>query len=240
LIDARDELKLSRMVGGSGRVALVAGGNGLVGGKLLPILLSAEEYGRVHALSRRALPIDHPRLANRVVRFDTSLDTQLKGLQCDDAFCCLGTTMKNAGSEAAFRTVDYDLVVQFASFAHRIGVERFVLVSSVGADPGSKNFYLRVKGETEKALERLHFRSLDIFQPSVLLGSRRELRPMELVAQAAMQIASPLMLGQWARYRAIDASTVAAAMYGTVRSQRKGVFRYQYFEIRKVATPGKG
>src|SRR5579864_8116195 len=176
------------MVEGTGRVALVAGGNGLVGGKLLQILLSAEEYTRVHALSRRALPIDHPRLANRVVKFDAPLDAQLKGLQCHDAFCCLGTTMKNAGSEVAFRAVDHDLVVQFASFAHGIGAERFVFVSSVGANPASKNFYLRVKGETEKVLERLHFRSLDIFQPSVLLGSRRELRPIELVGQVAMQI----------------------------------------------------
>ena len=223
----------------TGRVALVAGSNGLVGSKLLPILLAAPEYGRVHALTRRALPTDNPRLANRVVRFDAPLETQLKGLQCHDAFCCLGTTMKSAGSESAFRAVDHDLVIQFANFALSSGVERFVVVSSVGADPNSKNFYLRVKGETEKDLERLRFRSLDIFQPSMLLGSRREFRPIELVAQPLMQIVGPLMFGQWARFRAIEAATVAAAMYGVVRSLRRGLYRYTYTEIRKFALNAK-
>jgi uncharacterized protein YbjT (DUF2867 family) len=223
------------MADNAGRVALVAGGSGLVGGKLLPVLLAAPEYGRVHALARRALPADNPRLANRVVRFDMPLDAQLKGLQCNDAFCCLGTTMRSAGSQAAFRAVDQELVLQFAKFAHSAGAERFVMVSSIGANASAKNFYLRVKGETEKALEALRFRSLDIMQPSMLLGSRRELRPLELLAQPAMRIVSPLMLGTWSRYRAIDADTVAAAMYAVIRSQRKGSFRYTYDEIRKLA-----
>src|SRR5580658_8835372 len=158
------------MAEATGRVALVAGSNGLVGSKLLPVLLSASEFGRIHALTRRALLLDNPRLANRVVRFDAPLETQLKGLQCSDAFCCLGTTMRNAGSEAAFRAVDQDLVIQFAKFALSTGVERFVVVSSIGANASAKNFYLRVKGETEKDLETLRIRSIDILQPSMLLG----------------------------------------------------------------------
>jgi uncharacterized protein YbjT (DUF2867 family) len=223
------------MADSAGRVALVAGGSGLVGGKLLPVLLSAPEYGRVHALARRALLADNPRLANRVVRFDAPLETQLKGLQCQDAFCCLGTTMRTAGSEAAFRAVDHDLVIQFAKFALSVGAERFVMVSSIGASSSEKNFYLRVKGETEKALEALRFRSLGIVQPSMLLGSRRELRPLELLAQPAMRLLSPLLFGNWSRYRAVDAATVAAAMYGVARSARKGVYRYTYEELRKLA-----
>jgi uncharacterized protein YbjT (DUF2867 family) len=235
LIAAVDDRKLRRMADDASRVALVAGGSGLVGSKLLPILLSAPEFGRVNALTRRALPADNPRLANRVVRFDTPLQSQLKALQCNDAFCCIGTTMRNAGSQAAFRAVDHDLVIQFAKFAQSTGVERFVLVSSVGASVSAKNFYLRVKGETEKALEALRFRSLDILQPSMLLGSRRELRPLEVLVHPAMLIISPLLLGKWSRYRAIAAETVAAAMYGTVRTQRRGVFRYTYDELRKLA-----
>ncbi|HWW19705.1 MAG TPA: oxidoreductase [Steroidobacteraceae bacterium] len=219
----------------AGRVALVAGSNGLVGSKLLPILLAAPEFGRIHALTRRALLVDSPRLANRVVRFDAPLEAQLKGLQCSDAFCCLGTTMRTAGSQAAFRAVDHDLVIQFARLAHGAGAERFILVSSVGANAAAKSFYLRVKGETEKSLEALRFRSLNILQPSMLLGSRRELRLLEVVAQPAMLIVNPLLIGKWSRYRAIGAETVAAAMYGTVRSQRKGVYRYTYDELRKLA-----
>lgn len=223
------------MANEAGRIALVAGTTGLIGSKLLPMLLAAPEFGRVHALTRRALPADNPRLANRVVRFDMPLEPQLKGLQCSDAFCCVGTTMRNAGSQAAFRAVDYDLVVAFAQFARTTGVERFVLVSSVGADATAKNFYLRVKGETEKAVEALRFRSLDILQPSLLLGSRRESRFLEMLAQPAMLVMNPLLLGKWSRYRAIAADTVAAAMYGTVRSQRKGTYRYAYDELRKLA-----
>jgi uncharacterized protein YbjT (DUF2867 family) len=223
------------MADGATRVALVSGSNGLVGSKLLPILLSAPEYSRVHALTRRALPADNPRLANRVVRFDAPLDAQLKGLVCQDAFCCLGTTMRDAGSQEAFYAIDHDLIIKFATFALSAGAERLVVVSSVGADPGAKNFYLRVKGETEKDLERLRFRSLDILQPSMLLGSRRELRVLELVAQPAMRLASPLLLGHAARYRAIEAATVAAAMYGAACSMRKGIYRYTYTELRKLA-----
>src|SRR5579872_5996694 len=125
-----------------GRIALVAGGSGLVGSALLPLLLGAPEYVRVQALSRRPLPLEHARLANRVVRFDAPLEPQLKGLKCQDAFCCLGTTLRAAGSAAAFRAVDFNLVVAYARAARALGAERFVLVSSVGADPDARNLYL--------------------------------------------------------------------------------------------------
>jgi len=105
------------MVESAGRIALLAGASGLVGGRLLALLLQSPQYTRVHALSRRPLLFDHPRLANRVVRFEASLQAQLKGLQCQDAFCCLGTTIREAGSQAAFRAVDLDLVLGYAQLA---------------------------------------------------------------------------------------------------------------------------
>jgi uncharacterized protein YbjT (DUF2867 family) len=218
-----------------GRVALVAGSSGMVGAQLLPLLLQAPQYTRVHALSRRPLPFDHPRMANRVVRFEASLQAQLKGLQCQDAFCCLGTTIRDAGSQAAFRAVDHDLVLEFSQLALSCGAERMVVVSAVGANAGSKSFYLRVKGEMEKALEGLRFRALDILQPSLLLGSRRDLRPLELGAQVAMWLVNPLLLGSWSRYRAISAATVAAAMCGAATSGRRGVYRYTYDAIVSMA-----
>jgi uncharacterized protein YbjT (DUF2867 family) len=218
-----------------GRIALVAGGSGMVGGALLPLLLQSPHYTRVHALSRRPLPFDHPRLANRVVRFEASLQAQLKGLQCQDAFCCLGTTIRDAGSQAAFRAIDFELVQEFAQLALNGGAERLVVVSALGANAASKNFYLRVKGEMEKALEAQRLRALDILQPSLLLGARRELRLLELGAQVAMQLANPLLLGGWSRFRAIPAATVAAAMCGAARSGRRGVYRYTYDAIRNLA-----
>jgi uncharacterized protein YbjT (DUF2867 family) len=218
-----------------GRIALVAGGSGLVGARLLPLLLNAGTYTRVYALSRRALPMDHPRLANRVVRFNAPLDAQLKGLTCQDAFCCLGTTMREAGSPEAFRAVDHDLVLEFARLALKAGAERLVVISSVGANCAARNFYLRVKGETERVLETLGFRALDFLQPSLLLGARRQLRPLEYAAQAFMWAARPLFLGAAMRYRAIEADTVAAAMYGVARIGRRGVYRHEYDDMRALA-----
>ncbi len=223
------------MAESAGRISLVAGGSGLVGGQLLRLLLQAPQYARVHALSRRPLPFDHPRMANRVVRFDASLQAQLKGLQCQDAFCCLGTTIRDAGSQAAFRAIDHDLVLEFAQLALACGAERLVVVSALGANAASKNFYLRVKGEMEKAVEGLRFRALDILQPSLLLGARRDLRVLELSAQVAMRLVNPLLLGRWSRFRAIPAATVAAAMCGAACSGRRGTYRYTYEGIRSAA-----
>lgn len=223
-----------------GRVALVAGGSGLVGRALLPLLLASPEYARVHAISRRPLPLEHVRLANRVLRFDMSLEAQLKGLAVQDAFCCLGTTLRAAGSQPAFRAVDHDLVLAFARVAKSSGAERLVLISSVGADAASKNFYLSVKGETERDLEALGLRSLDILQPSLLLGMRAEWRGLELLAQVAGWTLGPLLVGNWARYRPIEASMVAAAMRGAVRSGRLGVNRHTYAALRRLASDKRG
>jgi uncharacterized protein YbjT (DUF2867 family) len=223
------------MADSAARTALVAGGSGLVGARLLTLLLNGSDYTRVLALSRRALPLDHPRFANRVLRFDQSLAGQLKGLQCNDAFCCLGTTIRDAGSQQAFRAIDHDLVLEFARVALTAGAQRLVLISSVGASPAARSFYLRVKGDTERSLEALRFRALDILSPSVLLGARRHTRPLELLAQGLLWTVNPLILGSWSRYRGISADTVAAAMLGAARSARLGVNRYTYDGMRALA-----
>jgi uncharacterized protein YbjT (DUF2867 family) len=136
--------------------------------------------------------------------------------------------MREAGSEQAFRAVDHDLVLEFARLAQNAGAGRFVLVSAVGADSASRNFYLRVKGETERALQAMNFPALDIMSPSVLLGTRRDLRPLELLAQGALWTLNPLMLGPWSRWRGIAADTVAAAMLGVARGGRRGFRRHGY------------
>jgi uncharacterized protein YbjT (DUF2867 family) len=224
------------MAEAGGRVAVVAGGSGLVGSALLPLLLRAPEYARVHALSRRPLPLESGKLANRVVRFDAPLEPQLKGVRCHDAFCCLGTTLRSAGSPAAFRAVDFNLVLAFARAALALGAERFALVSSVRANAESRTLYLSVKGETEQAIEALRFRSLYILQPSLLLGLRRQHRTLELIAQPLMLALAPLLTGALAAYRPISAAQLAAAMLGAVRSGKAGVYRYTYPALRRLAS----
>jgi uncharacterized protein YbjT (DUF2867 family) len=217
------------------KVALLAGASGLVGGYVLDSLLDAPDFARVFAISRRPLGREHPRLSNRIVQFD-KLESQLKGMQCHVAFCCLGTTMKQAGSEQAFRAIDHDLVLSFARAAKAAQAQRFVVVTSAGADPRSKNFYLRVKGEVEQALERMAFPSLDILQPGLLMGWRPgSIRPLELLARALMPLVNPFLGGTRIALRGIPARTVAAAALGAARSGRRGVYRYTYPSLQQLA-----
>jgi len=219
------------------KVALLAGATGLVGGYLLDALLEAPDFSRVYAITRRPLAREDPRLANRTVQFD-KLAAQLVGLSCHTAFCCLGTTIRAAGSQQAFRHVDFDHVLSFAHAAKAADVRRFVVVSAAAANPDSRNFYLRTKGEMERALAALGFAGLDILQPGVLLGWRREMRPLELIARLFMPLVNPLLVGSSAVYRGIPARTVALAMVGAARSSRRGISRYTYTGMLALARKG--
>jgi len=222
------------MADGDGSIALLAGASGLTGGFTLDALLGAPDVTRVIAVTRRPLGREHPRLANRIVQFER-LESQLKGSVADVALCCLGTTRRKAGSQPRFRAVDVDAVLTFARAAKAANARRFVVMSSVGADPRARNFYLRTKGDMEEELEGVGFESLDILQPSMLLAWRAEMRPLELVASALMPLIAPLLRGKYLPYRAIGARTVAAAMLGATRSGRRGVQRYTYEGIQALA-----
>lgn len=216
------------------RIALVAGATGLVGGFLLEALLDAPDYARVHALTRRPLGKEHPKLANRIVIF-ARMAEQLKGLAAQDAFCCIGTTIAEAGSQEAFRAADVDAVLLFARAARAAQVTRFVVVSSVGADSRSKKFYLRTKGEMEEAVADLGFASVDILQPSLLLGPRQAVRPLEITGRIFAPLINPLLTGTREAYRAIPAETVAKAMLGAARRGGRGVYRYTHAAMRQLS-----
>jgi len=216
------------------RVAMVAGASGFTGGHLLNLLLEAPDFDRVLAVTRRALAREHPRLANRIVQFDT-LESQLRGLQCDTAFCCIGSTRKAAGSEAAFRRIDIDYVIAFARAAKAAQARRFVFLSSVRADPASTHFYLRTKGEVENMLSSVGFLSVDLLQPGLITGFRRELRPLDLIGTILMPLVDPLLRGEREALRSIRVGTLAAAMLGAHRSGRRGVRRYTHRGLLELA-----
>ncbi len=210
------------------KVILLAGASGLVGKHALDTLLAAADIGRVFAVTRRPLGREHPRLANRIVRFE-NMEAQLKGMTCHAAVCCLGTTLKQAGSQEEFRRVDIDYAVSFARAAKASQAQRFIVVSSAGADSQAKNFYLRTKGEMEEAVAAVGFVSLDILQPGPILGLRGgQVRPLELGALLVMPLLNPFLRGARAAFRGISAQTVGAAIVGATRSGRKGVQRYTY------------
>jgi len=216
------------------KVVLLAGASGFVGNLAVTSLLESPDVARVYAVTRRPLGRENARLANRIVSFE-QIESQLKGLTCHVAMCALGTTIRQAGSQKAFRQADIDAVLAFARAAKAAQAQRFIVVSAAAADPASKNFYLRTKGEMEQALEGLGFVSLDILQPSLLLGWRGELRPLELLGSVLMPLANPFLVGKREQLRAIPAHTVAAAMVGAMRSGRKGVQRYTYSGIKALS-----
>lgn len=187
--------------------AAVSGSTGFIGTHLLGLLKSDDTFRQVDVLSRREL--DLPEKFNTIVSSD--LSTQ-KLENIDVAFCALGTTIKTAGSQEAFYHVDHDLVMAFAKNAKEAGAKTFVLVSSVGATPNTSNFYLRVKGETERDLEAVGFESLIILRPSMLMGERKEFRFGELIGKGVMTVFNPLMVGSMSKYRGIHGKTVANAM----------------------------
>jgi len=214
--------------------ALIAGASGLVGRHLLDQLLAAPEYDRVISLGRRPLEVSHPKLEQQVIDF-AALEKVTADLHCDDAFCCLGTTIKQAGSREAHRAVDHTAVLAFAWVARRHGAARFFMVSSMGAHPKSRFFYNRVKGETEEALLVLDFDTLALFRPSLLLGRRAQPRLGERVMAALLWLAEPMLLGRLRKYRAIEAAAVARAMLRCSFGEgARGLLIYSSDEIQDI------
>lgn len=186
------------------RSALIAGATGLVGGFLLDRLLQEDLYREVKALVRRPLERQDRKLSTAVVDFDQLADST-DAPRVDDVFCCLGTTIKKAGSKAAFRKVDQDYVAALAHLTRAAGARRFLLVSSIGADPAAGNFYLSVKGAAEEAVRACGFPELHVFRPAQLLGPRQEDRPGERLAIVAARLVTPFLLGGWRRFRPVQA-----------------------------------
>lgn len=202
------------------RTALVVGATGLVGGHAVELLAEDPRWSRVIVLARRSTGRAHAKITEHIVDFE-ALAVSLDGV--DDVFACLGTTIKVAGSQERFRRVDHDYTLAVARRAHDAGASRLALVSSVGASDRASNFYLRVKGETERDVRELGYGTLVIARPSLLVGERREARAGERVGIAVASVVAPLMLGRLRAYRPIAARDVARAMIDAVAEGTSGV-----------------
>ncbi|ANI62654.1 oxidoreductase [Pseudomonas sp. CT11-2] len=203
---------------------LLAGATGLTGEHLLDRLLNEPTIARVLAPSRRPLA-EHPHLENPVGD-PTVFLPQLNG-RVDVAYCCLGTTIKQAGSEEAFRAVDLDMVVAFAKRAREMGARHLIVISALGADRRSPIFYNRVKGEMEHALRAQNWPQLTICRPSLLLGDRAEPRLAE-------RVAGPLSKLIPGKYHGIEACQLARAMWRLALEEQDGVRIVESDELRKL------
>lgn len=204
------------------QTAIIIGASGLVGNEVLNLLLTDDHFDKVKVFVRKPLAMDHPKLEQHVIDFSLiyrSTDL-VKG---DVLFCCLGTTIKTAGSKEEFKKVDYAYPLAFAKVAKQNGLKKFILISSIGATNNTSNFYLKVKGDIEKELEKLKFESLIIVRPSMLLGNRKEFRLGEFIGKMVMKLVSVLFIGKFKKYKAIEATTVAKAMIVLSLSDLAGV-----------------
>lgn len=219
------------------RSALLVGATGLVGGELLKLLLADPRYGQVHTVGRRAPALAHAKLTVHVVDMANAL--QLAALPgVDDVYCALGTTIKVAGSKAAFKAIDLDAVEAVAKAAIRANKSAYLgVVSAMGADAKSSVFYNRIKGEMEKAVSQLGFESISIARPSILAGDRNSLnqasRPGEQIGLKLMAAVSFLIP---TNYKAINAADVARALHRMVTEGQPGVRIAMSGELSELAS----
>jgi uncharacterized protein YbjT (DUF2867 family) len=214
------------------KTAVIIGASGMVGSFVLEQLLKDERFKLVRSLGRRTLNISHPKLQQEILNFNNTMDYSQKFGEGNVIFCCVGTTRKKVkGDKEEYRKVDFDIPVNAAKIGVDKGYQQYYLVSAIGADSTSSNFYLKLKGETENAIQAMPIESIGIFQPSILLGSREESRPGEQTMQKLMKIFSRLLIGSFKKYRAIDAKEVANAMVEASHVNKTGVTWYKYAEM---------
>lgn len=217
--------------------ALVIGATGLTGSLLVEELLRDNDFKKVRILVRSRTSLTHPKLEQRVVDFNDPDDYTEKFGEGDIIFCCVGTTQKKVNKDkAAYAKVDYDIPVNAAEIGISRGFKQFLIVSAVGANENSSNFYLSLKGKTENRLKQFPFVSIGIFQPSILNGDRKENRAGEKIARVVMDLISVFLLGPLKKYRAIGADNVAKAMVKAGKKQPSGIHYYRYSEMIDLAT----
>ncbi len=218
------------------QTAVVIGATGMIGNLVTQQLLNDDAFNKVRILVRKPVLLQHPKLETVLVNFADMNDYKNKLGNGDYIFSCIGTTQKNVkGDNQLYRTIDYDIPFHAATLGKEAGFQSFSMVSSVGANKASPNFYLRLKGELEEAVAAVGFNGLHIFRPSMLLGNRNEYRFGENVLQGTLKTFSSLLFGSFNKYKAIEGSTVATAMVNAAKQNAEGKFFYEYDAIELLA-----
>lgn len=217
------------------KTAIIAGATGAIGTELLALLLNATEYDQVHCLVRRPLGFSHSKLIVHSINFDewdpqTLINTHPE-LMHGQFFCCLGSTLKLAGSIDAFKRIDNDYVLSMAKFAEKSSAQGFSLISAIGANAHSSNYYTQTKGEVEQQVLQCHISAIRIFRPSLLRTKRAQFRLGEYVGFMLLTVLSPLLQGKLKKYRAISAKQVAKALYLTSIKEHDGVVIFESDDI---------
>ena len=214
--------------------ALIAGSTGLIGSALLQLLLEENHYEHVISISRRSTGVNHPKLKEVITSFDR-LSNVKEDLIADDVFICLGSTMKKAGSKDAFEKYDYAYPLEIATIALENGAQQVSIITALGANSESPFFYNRVKGDLEKAMASLDYKSVNMLRPSLLLGERDENRMTENIAQSFYKALGWAFVGPISKYKAVEGSSVARAMLQVAKENKNGVNIFDSNTIKQKA-----
>lgn len=210
--------------------AILLGASGLIGKNLLTQLLNNPGYSEVLAIGRRTLNMAHPKLKELIVDFD-HIDQYASNIKGDVVFCCLGSTNSKTPDKVQYKKIDYQYPLDIGSIAQNNGATSYHLVSAIGADVNSSIFYPKTKGEVERDLKAIPFKSIYIYRPSFLDGNREEKRTAEKIMIGLMRFLNPLLIGGLKKYRSIRIETVASAMLKESLTDKKGVFIYSSDQI---------
>ncbi|MGN7476966.1 oxidoreductase [Solibacillus silvestris] len=218
------------------RSALVVGATGLVGFALVKLLCDSDEYAAVNVISRRPLDFSHPKLVVKLREFDEIADDDIEFAH--EVFCCLGTTMKKAGSRQQFEKVDFEYPLTIAALAKNRGIGHFIVISAMGANEKSLAYYSRVKGKLEAELIQMDFPQLSIVRPSLITGERNEFRFGETVGAKALKAINPLLIGPMKKARSIPAQQIAMAMKViAIHGKKQKLAVYLSDELMKMDMP---
>jgi uncharacterized protein YbjT (DUF2867 family) len=221
----------------SEKIATILGATGLTGNHLAELLSQDDTYDTIRLLVRRPIPKPFPKTEIKLIDFSDYESFRI-GIEGSEAvFCAVGTTQKKVkGNKEAYRKVDYDIPMQAARICKDADCKKFIIVSSVGADAESRNFYLQLKGEVERDLKKSGIQSIHIMQPGMLLGKRNEKRLLEAGTKPIMKAFSVLLKGGLSKYKPIHSKEVAMAMLACSKDDRPGYFVHQYNEMKKLST----
>ena len=213
------------------QTAVIIGASGLIGSNLLQQLLKDNDFSNVTILVRNKLPFEHLKLRQVIINFNHEDEYRQMGIG-DIIFCCIGTTQKKVkGNKKEYEKIDVEIPVTAAETGSKQGFKKFLIVSSVGADVNSSNFYLHIKGKMENAIRQTLFSSISIFRPSMLLGQRSESRPLERVGQTIMKSFSFIFINKIKKYHPIQADQVAGAMIVVSKENTTGITVFEYNEM---------
>ena len=211
--------------------AIIAGASGLIGSKLLNIVLLKPDYDEVLILVRKELSIKHNKLTQLIIDFD-QLERYKERIAAHALFCCLGSTRKKTPDLADYRKIDHDYPLKLAKLARQNDIIQYHLVSAIGANATSSNFYSKMKGEVENDIKQIGLKCFHIYRPSLLTGDRKESRKGERIAAWLMQVINPFLIGKLKKYRSIPATIVALAMFKESTKNKDGVFIHPSDEIK--------